>query len=124
MLTNDQRDVLEQRLLKERAGTLEAIAAFDEELAQSLQEQSGELSVYRFHMADLATEAQEREQHFLLQSAEGERLYRIDAALNRLYDRPEEFGRCSRCGREIPFERLEVVPETELCADDQRAAES
>jgi RNA polymerase-binding transcription factor DksA len=123
MLTREEREAVERSLLRERSETLEAIAAFDEELAQSLQEQAGELSVYRFHMADLATEAQEREKHFLLASKEGERLYRIDAALDRLYNHPEAFGRCTNCGREISFERLQVVPETDLCADCQRGAE-
>ena len=84
----------------------------------------GELSAYRFHMADVGTEAMEREKEFLLASKEGERLYRIDEALRRLYAEPEEFGRCSRCGSWISMERLVVVPETTLCADCQRLAEA
>lgn len=27
------------------------------------------------------------------------------------------YGRCERCGRDIPFERLEAVPATLLCVD-------
>ena len=48
---------------------------------------------------------------------EGRRLYQIDEALERLYKEPEAFGRCEVCGRDIGVERLEVIPETPLCAE-------
>ena len=88
------------------------------------REESGELSHFRFHMADIGTEAMEREKQFLLASQEGERLYRIDEALRRLYGDPEGFGTCAHCGRPIGMERLDVVPETTLCSDCQRASEA
>jgi RNA polymerase-binding transcription factor DksA len=75
-------------------------------------------------MADIGTEAMEREKQFLLASQEGERLYRIDEALRRLYGDPESYGRCARCGKDIAFERLQLVPEATLCAECQRAAEA
>jgi DnaK suppressor protein len=34
----------------------------------------------------------------------------IDAALERLYQHPEQFGICENTGREIPFDRLDVIP--------------
>jgi RNA polymerase-binding transcription factor DksA len=116
MLTREERDVIETRLREEREDALRAVTAFDAERSQSLQEESGEMSVYRFHMADLGTEAMEREKQFLLASNEGERLYRIDEALRRLYAAPDAFGRCERCGEPISFERLQLVPEAQLCA--------
>jgi DnaK suppressor protein len=123
MLTQEQRDRVEAQLQEERERALEAIREFDRERSVSLQEDTGELSVYRFHMADIGTEAMEREKQFLLASQEGERLYRIDEALRRLYGDPEGFGRCERCGRTVSMERLMVVPSTTLCADCARAAE-
>jgi DnaK suppressor protein len=119
MLTADQRVTIERRLRDERERALEALGQFDEEFSQSLQEEAGELSMYRFHMADIGTEAMQREKHFLLASKEGERLYRIDAALRRLYGDPETFGECARCGSAVAMERLELVPEAELCAECQ-----
>jgi DnaK suppressor protein len=124
MPIKEEREQIEKRLLQERARAIEAIAGLDQTLSQSLLDRVGELSVYRLHPADLGTESMETETQMLLASQEGERLYRIDAALRRLYDDPEGFGRCSRCGAEIARERLEVVPESELCADCQRAAEA
>lgn len=75
-------------------------------------------------MADLGTESMEQEKQFSLASKGGDRLYALDSALRRLYDDPEGFGRCERCGRTISMERLELVPEGVHCADCQRAVES
>ncbi len=124
MLNDQERERIEKRLLEERERALEAIGEFDREREQSLEDATGELTSYRFHPADLGTEAMEREKQFLLASNEGRRLYAIDEALRRLYRTPEEFGRCERCGRDIPMERLEVVPATTLCTECQRLQEA
>lgn len=123
MLTQDQRDQIEKLLLREREGALEALGHF-EERTQDLRERSGEMSLYRFHMADIGTEAQEQEKDFLLASQEGRRLYEIDEALRRLYRDPEAFGTCERCGREVGFERLEVIPHARYCKEDQELVEA
>jgi hypothetical protein len=34
-----------------------------------------------------------------------------------------QYGRCEHCGRPIPDERLEAVPATRFCADDQALGE-
>lgn len=123
MLSQAERDQIEKRLLEERESALEALKAFDAQRGVSLRDEAGELTVYRFHMADVGSEAMEREKSFLLASKEGERLYTIDEALRRLYADPETFGRCSRCGKEISMERLRVVPFAEHCAECQRELE-
>ncbi|HEX8276660.1 MAG TPA: TraR/DksA C4-type zinc finger protein [Longimicrobiaceae bacterium] len=123
MLTQEQRDVIEKLLRREREDALEALGHF-EERSQDLRERSGELSLYRLHLADIGTEAQEQEKDFLLASQEGRRLYEIDEALRRLYNAPEDFGKCERCGKEVGFERLEVIPHARLCKEDQELAEA
>jgi DnaK suppressor protein len=45
----------------------------------------------------------------------------IEDALRRM--RSDEFGICSACGCEIPFERLRAVPWTLRCAADEERAE-
>ena len=124
MLNQDQRDRIERSLLDERERALVALSDFDEQFANSLRDRVGELGVHRLHMADLGTETMEQEKQFLLASKDGERLYAMDSALRRLYQEPEAFGTCARCGRDIAFERLELVPEGEHCADCQRAVEA
>jgi RNA polymerase-binding transcription factor DksA len=42
-------------------------------------------------------------------------LAEIDAALDRLYRTPEQFGRCETTGRDIPFERLDMIPWATTC---------
>lgn len=116
MLNDQERGRIEELLLRERKHILDNIDHFDERM-QDLRDRAGELSLYRFHPADVGSESQEQEQDFLLTSVEGRRLYQIDEALQRLYKTPEEFGRCSVDGGEIGMERLEVIPETTLCAE-------
>ncbi len=122
MLADHERSRIEHTLLREREQVLDAIEHFDER-KEELRDRAGELSLYRFHPADVGTESQDQEQDFLLASVEGRRLYQIDEALSRLYKSPETFGVCTVCGRDIGVERLEVIPETTLCADDARAAD-
>jgi DnaK suppressor protein len=119
MLNDQERGRVERALLRERERVLENIGHFDERLSD-LRDRAGELSLYRFHPADVGTEAQEQEKDFLLTSVEGRRLYQLDEALDRLYRAPEEYGRCAECGREIGAARLEVIPETTLCAEHAR----
>jgi DnaK suppressor protein len=116
MLTSEERGRVERVLLQERTRALENIDHFDERM-EELRDRAGELSLYRFHPADVGTESQDQEQDFLLASVEGRRLYQIDEALERLYKEPEGFGLCRVCGRDIGVERLEVIPETPLCAE-------
>jgi DnaK suppressor protein len=123
MLSKEDQQRVERRLLEERGRVLEALGDFDEQRSESLQERAGELNSYRLHQADLGTEAIDHETQFLLASGQGDRLYRIDEALRRLYDAPGTFGVCRQCGATISMERLDVVPETDLCAACASAGE-
>lgn len=123
MLTEADRQKVEQRLLEERERALTALADFDRERFNSLLDETGELTLYRLHPADIGTESMEQEIQFLLGSNEGRLLYETDDALRRLYKDPESFGVCQRCGKDIEMERLDVVPQATLCAACQRLVE-
>jgi RNA polymerase-binding protein DksA len=82
-------------------------------LSKNQKEAAGDLSSYSFHMADLATDASEREKAFLFASKEGRLLYHIDEALRRLYK--DDYGVCQTCGETISNDRLEAVPHARLC---------
>lgn len=120
MLTEQERSTIEKRLLREREDALETLGEFDKREGD-LRDEAGELSVYRFHPADIGSEAQEQEQNFHLAQQQSDRLREIDEALQRLYKTPETFGTCERCGRPIGMERLDVLPATTLCADHARS---
>jgi RNA polymerase-binding transcription factor DksA len=49
-------------------------------------------------------------------------LKKIDLLIRRLLE-DEEFGRCEECGRQIPEERLLIVPEAVCCVPCQRKLE-
>ena len=44
----------------------------------------------------------------------------IDSALKRIAE--GTYGKCERCGREIPFERLEARPAATLCVEHAQAS--
>jgi len=114
----NKRDLkfFEKRLLEEREKLLDQLSHLEKTaLGTSQREQSGDLSGYSFHMADLGTDAMEREKAFLFASAEGRLLYHIDEALRRVYR--GQYGKCENCGKAIGRERLEVVPHARLCIE-------
>jgi DnaK suppressor protein len=121
---NDRdREKIRERLLAERGARLEKLADLDERYKERLELGDDELTNYPLHPADEGTDTMEQEKEFLLASQDGRQLMEIDRALRTLYQEPEEFGSCERCGQEIAMERLELVPWARLCADCQRAAE-
>lgn len=82
-------------------------------LNSSVKDTSGDHSAYAFHMADQGTDTMDREQQYMFASREGNFLYHLDRALERL-DKGE-YGNCIECGNEINPERLEAVPHARLC---------
>ena len=112
----------EERLLEERARLVKELGYLEQNvLKQSQRDSAGDLSGYSFHMADLGTDAMEREKAFLFASAEGRALYDVDEALRRLYN--GQYGICEMCGQPIARERLEVVPHARLCIKDKEREE-
>lgn len=115
---------IERRLLRERERTQRSLNRFYEENRRSLEtSDAGGRSGAPFEVADQTAEAVERDRTFLFASKEGRYLYRVEEALRRLYNEPEKFGRCQRCGKEIPFERLFALPHTRFCLDCKRREE-
>jgi len=101
-------------LLARRKQLLESIGHYEDSLMNSsLQDSVGNVSSYSDHMADLGTDAEEREKAYLFVSKEGRLLYHIDEALRRIQN--GTYGRCVECGEEIGLDRLEAVPHARLC---------
>jgi DnaK suppressor protein len=116
-LTKKQIEVLQQRLLRERDRALRSLGQFDELAKQSAEQNDSDSYSYSDHMADLGTDAMEREKMLLFASKEGRYLYRVEEALRRLYKEPDSFGMCHSCGKLIDFERLEALPHARYCID-------
>ena len=112
-----------QRLEEERARLAGVRTGVSESsgLDESEGESVAELSSIDQHQADLGTETFEREKDLaIIESIEAE-LADVEHALRRLDE--GNYGICEACGRPIDEERLEALPATRLCRDDQQRAE-
>jgi RNA polymerase-binding transcription factor DksA len=84
-------------------------------------EASGELSSFDQHPGDSGTETFELEKNVSLLEQVEDELDEVEAAFGRL--ERGEYGRCQACGRPIGDERLEAMPATRFCVEDQAKAE-
>jgi DnaK suppressor protein len=92
-----------------------------EALRQGGGEASGNLSHVPLHLADMGTDAFERDMSAsLLQNGR-----QIQAQVAAALDRIEQglFGRCERCGGEIGKGRLQALPYTRYCVACAQGAE-
>ena len=115
----------EQRLLEERVRVLKEMGHYESTVLKINQRESaGDLSGYSFHMADVGTDAMEREKAFQLASAEGRILLELNEALRRIAR--GEYGVCESCENPILRARLEAMPVARLCLSckekEERAA--
>ena len=115
-LTKAQLRHLEQLLQEERARALRTLnRSVADNAADDEQDQSGDLSVVPFHPADLGTDTMQAELDASNETRISRELAEIDAALERLYRTPGRFGICEDTGRDIPFERLDLIPWARTC---------
>ena len=89
-----------ERLIEERVKLLKELGYFEDKIFNNSQrDAAGDLSAYSVHMADQASDAQEREKAYQMASAEGRLLYHIDEAIARI--REGTYGVCCACGKKI-----------------------
>lgn len=111
------RDALEA----ERARLVSEIEEYEREGQETLSDVSGENN-YRDHMADQGSATFARELDMTIEEQARESLAQIDRALARMD--AGTYGTCARCGAPIPPERLEAMPEAELCVTCKEREES
>ncbi len=110
-MTQAQRKHLEARLLQERERATKLLDRYAEQhQGEDEEDQAGDITKMPLHMADQGTDTMQQELDAVMADRESKTLAEIDAALERLYQNPETFGVCERTGKEIPFERLDIVP--------------
>lgn len=97
---------LKQLLLDERQEVMEALETFG--LSRSTN------GGYDPNFADISQVTAEKGEADALIQPLKETLAEIDSALSRIAD--GSYGKCMKCGKEIPSERLEAVPKTKYCA--------
>ncbi|MFB5664325.1 TraR/DksA C4-type zinc finger protein [Alteribacillus sp. HJP-4] len=92
-----------QALREDRLGTRQEFA----------KESMGELSNADNHPGDQATELYEREKDIALDQHAGREEERVDKAIEAIDN--GDYGRCRKCGNDIPLERLEAEPTALEC---------
>ncbi len=121
----NKRDLkhFEERLIEERLRLLKELGYFEDKIfSNSQRDAAGDLSAYSVHMADQASDAQEREKAYHMASSEGRLLYHIDEALQRIKE--GTYGVCQTCRKKIQNTRLEVVPHARLCIECKKLEEN
>jgi DnaK suppressor protein len=91
-------------------------------MRQTGGEAAGSLSNTPLHLADLGTDAFEQEVTMSLLENETQTMAEIAGALTRIED--GTYGHCERCGRDIPTERLNVLPYVRYCVPCARELEA
>jgi len=117
MLTNQQISTFRHILQQEKIETLNRLQKSDEKDLNKghLHESIGELSSYDNHPADEGTELFERSKDLSLIDHERKHLEDIDKALQAIEN--GTYGKCEVCGKDIPLERLEILPTTTFCKE-------
>jgi len=93
-----------------------------ENLRKNLREESGELSGYTTHMADMAGDEAELAMNLRMLAAEQDILQELDDALNRI--ERGTYGVCESCGGSVGKPRLMAKPFANLCIDCRQRQET
>ena len=124
MLWMDQRQVqiFKNELLKNKNRLSKEISNLERTgLGDTMADSVGELSVYDNHPADIGDELFERSKDVALRDNAYVLLEQVESALERI--EAGTYGICEACGRGIPTERLQVVPEAAYCIDCQQVSD-
>jgi DnaK suppressor protein len=122
MRTRDMKKY-EKLLLERRREVLREMGLLRESVADATtKEATGDHSSYSYHMADLGTDAMEREKTFMFASKSHRFLYHLDEALRRIKDKT--YGKCIKCGGDIGTARLTALPHARFCIKCKEEEES
>ncbi|WP_163971748.1 TraR/DksA C4-type zinc finger protein [Oceanobacillus halotolerans] len=115
MITKEQLSQCKNALLERQNELIENVKdhfGMNEEL---IKESMSELSNYDNHPGDHGTELYEREKDVALNEHAEEELKEINEALHAIEE--GTYGICSKCGADIPYERLAAIPTTDRCVE-------
>lgn len=111
-----------EELIKEKTRLLQELNVREKNsLGRSMKDSAGEVSSYRIHMADLASDSLEEDTSLDLLSSEEAMLIKIQKALRRI--EKGAYGKCLGCGKNINRKRLNAIPYAELCRKCQEKEE-
>src|SRR5258708_11506868 len=110
------RDSSRELLTRTRNEVVRSLEPIRARLREPQRDSSGEIALADQHPADVATDTEMRELDVTTEVMFEARLRLIDDALKRLDD--GTYGICRICGRQIPPERLQLLPGTPYFVED------
>lgn len=119
-MTSAQRAHFEALLLAERRRAVRDLTSITRELEEGGRQGDGLAAVA--DSADSASAATAVTFDIAMANRESSGLTEIDAALERIYQRPDSYGVCTVCRKPISLSRLEMVPATSYCAEHAKIA--
>jgi DnaK suppressor protein len=115
---NGPHGIYVKRLLDIRDRLLDEIQFHaGDNLKRTAQDASSDLSAYKYHMADAASDNCDREFSLTMVSNRQDALYEIDDALKRIEN--GTYGICEMSGKPISKARLDVIPWARFTAECQ-----
>ena len=110
-----------RRLEKERTRLQGMREDLEREREETTTDGAGELSTVDQHPGDSGTETFELEKTVSLLEQMEDELQEVEAAFQRV--EAGTYGNCQTCGHPVGGERLEALPATRFCIEDQAKAE-
>ncbi|WP_156290251.1 TraR/DksA C4-type zinc finger protein [Oceanobacillus salinisoli] len=115
MITNEQLSQCKTALIQRQNELIHHIQDHYGRTLEMAKESVSELSNYDNHPGDLGTELFERGKDTALNEHAEKELKEINEALHAIEE--GTYGICTKCGADIPFERLAAVPTTDRCVE-------
>jgi len=109
--SDEELEYFRDIILKKREEAEKELESLQSSLRDSMENANDE-SAYSFHMADVGTDAQEREKTYMLFNRTKKFLRYLNDALKRIDNKT--YGVCKVTGKKISKGRLEAVPHTQL----------
>ncbi|MBY7142319.1 TraR/DksA C4-type zinc finger protein [Virgibacillus sp. NKC19-3] len=113
MITSEQLAQCKAALLERQTELIDHVQDHFGKKLEMTQESVGELSNYDNHPGDMGTEMFERGKDLALNEHAETELEEINKSLHAIAE--GTYGICSKCGEDIPFERLEALPTADRC---------
>ncbi|MCM8763821.1 MAG: TraR/DksA C4-type zinc finger protein [Candidatus Omnitrophica bacterium] len=120
-MNKKEMKVFKDALLKERERILKSISHLEENTQQGSRGNISQSAGVPTHIADLGTDAFEKDLDLNLTSSELELLEKIEESLKKIEEK--KYGICETCNKPIPKARLRAVPYAKLCIQCQKAQE-
>ena len=121
-MTKKELKEFKKLVIKKKEELLDSMRHISEDtLKHSQKDAAGDISGYTIHMADMATDAYDREFSLGLATSEQKVIFEVDDAMKRIEE--GTYGVCEDCEKLIAKRRLKAVPHARLCIKCQQKRE-